>query len=76
MQSFGEMLAYVQALPLWASHLIASLVLVYTMVMAGIVVAKTGRSFMWALLIFLPYVGYAGIILLSRLRWPREPASD
>ncbi len=76
MQSFGEMLAYVEALPLWASHLLASVVLVYTMVMGGLVIAKTGRSVMWGLLVFVPYAGFVGILIVSLIRWPRQPAPN
>ncbi len=71
MQSIGEMLFYVESLPLWASHLIASVLLVYTMVVMGIVIAKTGRGFAWALLVFVPYLGFIGLWVLALVSWPR-----
>jgi len=76
MQAFGELLAYVGALPAWASHLIIVLVMAWTVCMAGVVVGKTGRNPFWALLGFLPYLVLIGLWWLALARWPRMDAAQ
>lgn len=71
MQSFNELLWYVDALPPWLSHLIVSLVVLYTLCVWGLVLARTGRSPLWALLLLLPYVAIAGLWVLAYRSWPK-----
>jgi hypothetical protein len=73
MQSFGELLWYVRALPDWLSYLIVVVVMTWTACMAGVALGKAGRSPVWALLVFLPYLFTIGLWILALGRWPREP---
>lgn len=76
MQSFGEMLHYVGHLEPWLSHLIISLVVVYTLCIVGLVLLRTGRSPLWAFVLLVPYAGVVGLWLLAYIRWPRMDGAN
>lgn len=72
MQLFGELwvLAF---LPDWAAYFIVLAVITWAICMVGVVLGKTGRSPLWALLAFLPAMFVVGLWILALGRWPREP---
>lgn len=60
-------------LPEWASYLLQGLMLFTQMVLACIVVSRTGRSPYWALLAVIPffYALVIGIWAFAFCRWPK-----
>ena len=81
MQSYNSLATYVQALPDWLIYLVVSVLITYTLCVAGIVLLRTGRSPLWALALLIPYAGVVLAWLLAYIRWPRlerpaEPAED
>ncbi|WP_372398105.1 hypothetical protein ABMY26_15275 [Azospirillum sp. HJ39] len=64
------MSAFVNGLEPWQYYLIVSLVLTYTMVAGGWVLAKAGRSPLWILLLLFPYVNILAIWVFAYMRWP------
>ncbi|PWC36229.1 hypothetical protein [Azospirillum sp. TSO35-2] len=60
----------VNGLEPWQFYLIISLVLTYTMVAGGWVLAKAGRSPLWILLLLFPYVNIIAVWVFAYIRWP------
>jgi hypothetical protein len=57
-------------IPIWLAYLVMSLLLVYAMMAAGWVLAKAGRSPLWAFLLLVPWVNVAAIWVFAFVRWP------
>ncbi|HET8728717.1 MAG TPA: hypothetical protein VFO41_14510 [Alphaproteobacteria bacterium] len=72
MQSLGEMLHFLGDMAPWLSHLIASVVITYTVCIFGLVFLRTGRSPLWALVFLAPYAGVVALWVLAHVRWPRQ----
>jgi len=59
----------------WLAHLILGLILVARIGGAGFILARSGRSPLWALAILVPLVSIVGLWVFAFVRWPRlEPA--
>jgi hypothetical protein len=58
------------ALEAWQANLIASLLTLARLSFAGWVLAKTGRSPVWALIALVPFAELAGLWALAYARWP------
>ncbi len=63
-------MAFINDLEPWQFYLIISLVMTYSMVAGGWVVAKAGRSPLWVLFLLVPYVNVLAIWLFAYARWP------
>ncbi|MBP2232265.1 hypothetical protein [Azospirillum agricola] len=63
-------MAFINDLEPWQFYLIISLVLTYTMVAGGWVLAKAGRSPLWVLLLLFPYVNVLAVWIFAYMRWP------
>lgn len=72
MQSLVELHSYVAWLPDWAAWLVVSLAVTWTMVAYGFLIARTGRSVLWSLLVLMPLAGIPILWWLAYGRWPRE----
>lgn len=69
----------VLSLPAWLSLLIVSLIVAGRIGFAGFVLAKTGRSPLWALVLMVPLAEILAVWALAYARWPRwqaGPADD
>jgi len=60
----------INSLEPWQFYLIISLVMTYTMVAGGWVLAKAGRSPLWVLFLLIPYVNVLAIWVFAYMRWP------
>ncbi|MBP2301991.1 hypothetical protein [Azospirillum picis] len=60
----------VNSLEPWQFYLIISVVLTYTLVAGGWVLAKAGRSPLWILLLLFPYVNILAVWAFAYIRWP------
>lgn len=78
MHSFQEFLYYMPGWAPWLSHLLVAMLIPWTAVMLGIVVAKTGRHPAWGLLALLPYCALPLLWLAALGRWtsPRRQVPD
>ncbi len=63
-------MAFINDLEPWQLLLFISVVMTYSMVAAGWVAAKAGRSPLWALLLLVPYVNVLAVWLFAYARWP------
>lgn len=54
----------------WQFLLILSVVLTYTLVAGGWVLAKAGRSPLWVLFLLVPYVNVIALWVFAYSRWP------
>lgn len=63
-------MAFINSLEPWQFYLIISLVMTYTMVAGGWVLAKAGRSPLWVLFLLIPYVNVLAIWAFAYMRWP------
>ena len=76
MQRYLDLAAYLDFLPSWAAQIVAAVIIAWTACMAGVALGRAGRSPMWAMLAFLPYVFTIGLWILALGRWLREPKRD
>ncbi len=60
--------------PLWG-NLVMAVYLTTTIALGGFVVAKTGRSPVWALLMLVPTVNLVALFAFAFIPWPREHLS-
>jgi hypothetical protein len=74
MPTFAEQLAFVEALPPWASHLIIAVLVGWTLCMFGVVAGKAGRSPVWGLAFVVPYLGLPLLWWWALGRWPVRAA--
>lgn len=73
MPRYGDLTEMMLFLPGWLSTLVAVLAITWTICMAGLVLGKTGRNPLWALVVFLFFpLLTAGLWLLAYMRWPRQ----
>ena len=63
-------MAFINSLEPWQFYLIISIVMTYTMVAGGWVLAKAGRSPLWVLFLLVPYVNVVAIWIFAYMRWP------
>lgn len=63
-------MAFINSLEPWQFYLIISVVMTYTMVAGGWVLAKAGRSPLWVLFLLIPYVNVLAIWVFAYMRWP------
>ncbi len=63
-------MAFINDLEPWQFYLIISVVMTYTMVAGGWVLAKAGRSPLWVLFLLFPYVNILAIWVFAYMRWP------
>lgn len=69
-------MAFINSLEPWQFYLIISLVMTYTMVAGGWVLAKAGRSPLWVLFLLIPYVNVLAIWVFAYMRWPFVDRAD
>lgn len=73
MPRYSDLLDLLGFLPGWLGTLVAVLAITWTACMAGLVLGKTGRNPLWALLVFLFFpLLTLGLWLLALGRWPRQ----
>ncbi|AWK87800.1 hypothetical protein [Azospirillum thermophilum] len=63
-------MSFFSSLEPWQLYLFISLVLTYSMVAGGWVLAKAGRSPLWILLLLIPYVNVLAVWAFAYIRWP------
>ena len=59
-------------LPDWAAMLLISVIAAWGVCMAGLALAKAGRSPYWALVLFIPMTLLPALVALAFARWPRQ----
>ena len=57
-------------LPPWLGYFLLGLLLTYMIGTAGWIIARSGRSPLWALLLLVPWVNVVAIWLFAYCRWP------
>lgn len=62
-------------LPDWLALLVMGIYLAFKIGLAGFVLARTGRSPLWSLVIMVPVGEILGIWLLAYAPWPRYEAA-
>lgn len=73
MPRYGDLVEMLGFMPAWAATLVAVLAITWTACMAGVVLGKTGRNPLWALLVFLFFpLLTAGLWFLALTPWPRQ----
>ncbi len=65
-------LALLQLLPAWAGYLLLGVVVLGLISCAGFILARLGRSPLWALLLVVPVFQILAVWVLAFQRWPRE----
>lgn len=58
-------------LPFWIEYLIAAVFVVYLIIAAGICLARSGHSPLWALLLLLPYIQIVAVWAFALIQWPK-----
>lgn len=66
-------MAALMHLPDWAGHVIVGVQIAVKMGLGGWVLARTGRSPLWILLLLIPYAELAALWVFAYARWPAEP---
>ncbi|WP_207480757.1 hypothetical protein [Arenibaculum pallidiluteum] len=69
--SAAPWLAPILQLPEWVALLIVGLYVMAKVGLAGFVIARTGRSPLWALVLVFPLLEIAGVWALAYGTWPR-----
>lgn len=68
-------LAEILRLPDWVALLVMGIYLAIKIGLAGFVLARTGRSPLWSLMIMVPIGEVVGVWLLAYAPWPRYEAA-
>lgn len=63
-----------QSMPMWAANLMLGLLLAGLLSASGFVLARLGRSPLWALLLLVPMVQIIAYWVFAYKPWPRESA--
>lgn len=66
----------ITGLPQWVELLIFGLIIVYFMAIVSLVLARTGRSPVWTLLLLIPVVQVVVIWAFAYCHWPRVDDSQ
>lgn len=66
----------VLGMPPWAGLLVVGLTLAYMIGAAGFVLAKSGRSPLWSLVLLVPVANVVAIWAFAYARWPRFAPED
>jgi len=59
-------------LPEWAGHIVIGLTIMVKIALGGWVLARTGRSPLWILLLLVPYADLIGLWVFAYSEWPAE----
>ena len=71
----GYILGWMGQLPDWVAMLIVSIWLSLVIIMSGFILARTGRTPVWALLLLFPPIQVVAIWVFAFIRWPRYDAA-
>lgn len=66
----------ITGLPQWLEYTIVGILIVYFMFACGKILAKTGHSPAWCLLLFVPYVQIIALWAFAYKKWPVDQEKD
>lgn len=60
------------SLPQWAEYTLAGIIIVYMMYLVGKILARSGHSPAWSLLLLIPFVQIIAIWYYAFKKWPLD----
>ncbi len=70
---YGNPLPMMLHLPAWAIYALIGCLLAYKLALGGWILARTGRSPLWVLILLVPYANVAALWAFAYVSWPALP---